>query len=75
MSQMKEIKLGPTSQANCENSINTVIISEPLPVALIGLVGYTQTPRRLCALTHIQVNHLSTEVKRRFYKNWFQNKS
>jgi len=41
---------------------------------VIGVVGYIETPRGLRTLTTGWAEHLSTEVKRRFYKNWYQSK-
>jgi large subunit ribosomal protein L3e len=38
------------------------------------LVGYVETPRGLRTLTTVWAEHLSEEVKRRFYKNWFKSK-
>ena len=37
---------------------------------VVGVVGYTQTPRGLRSLNTVWAHHLSDEVKRRFYKNW-----
>jgi large subunit ribosomal protein L3e len=40
----------------------------------IGVVGYIETPRGLRTLTTVWAEHLSDEVKRRFYKNWYRSK-
>jgi large subunit ribosomal protein L3e len=40
----------------------------------VGIVGYIETPRGLRSLTTIWAEHLSDEVKRRFYKNWYKSK-
>lgn len=40
----------------------------------VGLVGYIETPRGLRSLTTVWAEHLSDEVKRRFYKNWYKSK-
>lgn len=40
----------------------------------IGVVGYIETPRGLRSLTTVWAEHLSDEVKRRFYKNWYKSK-
>ena len=37
---------------------------------VVGVVGYTMTPRGLRSLNTVWAHHLSDEVKRRFYKNW-----
>jgi len=36
-----------------------------------GLVGYTETPKGLRALTTVWAHHLKDELRRRFYKNWY----
>src|SRR4051794_29756948 len=41
---------------------------------VVGLVGYVETPRGLRTLTTVWAEHLSDEVKRRFYKNWYKSK-
>jgi len=38
------------------------------------LVGYVETPRGLRTLNTVWAEHLSEELKRRFYKNWFKSK-
>jgi len=38
------------------------------------VVGYVHTPRGLRTLTTVWAAHLSDEVKRRFYKNWYRSK-
>ena len=40
----------------------------------IGFVGYTETVNGLRALTTVWAAHLSDEVRRRFYKNWYRAK-
>lgn len=47
-----------------------VTIIEVPPMIVVGVVGYTQTPRGLRSLNTVWAHHLSDEVKRRFYKNW-----
>ena len=49
-------------------------IIETPPVFVVGVVGYIETPRGLRALTTVWAQHLSNEVKRRFYKNWMNSK-
>lgn len=41
---------------------------------VVGLVGYIETPRGLRSLTTVWAEHLSDEIKRRFYKNWYKSK-
>lgn len=37
-------------------------------------MGYIETPRGLRSLSTVWAGHLSDEVKRRFYKNWYKSK-
>jgi len=37
-----------------------------------GVVGYTETPKGLRALTTVWAHHQSASLKRRFYKNWYR---
>jgi len=43
-------------------------------MVVCGVVGYVETPRGLRSLTTVWTTHLSDEVKRRFYKNWYKSK-
>jgi len=43
-------------------------------MVVVGVVGYVETPRGLRSLTTVWAEHLSDEVKRRFYKNWYRSK-
>jgi large subunit ribosomal protein L3e len=38
------------------------------------LIHGTETPRGLRSLTTVWAEHLSDEIKRRFYKNWYKSK-
>jgi len=43
-------------------------------MVVVGVVGYIETPQGLRALTTVWAQHLSAEVRRRFYKNWYRAK-
>lgn len=43
-------------------------------MVVVGVVGYVRTPRGLRTLNTVWAQHLSEEVKRRFYKNWCKSK-
>jgi len=43
-------------------------------MVIVGVVGYVETPRGMRSLTTVWAEHLSDEVKRRFYKNWYRSK-
>ncbi|SRR5258708_7258093 len=54
--------------------VEAVTIIETPPMLVIGVVGYVETPHGLRTLTTVWASHLSDEVKRRFYKNWYRSK-
>jgi len=54
--------------------MEAVTVIEVPPMVVIGLVGYVETPRGLRALTTVWATHLSEDVKRRLYKNWYRSK-
>lgn len=43
-------------------------------MVVVGVVGYIKTPRGLRRLTTVWAQHLSEDIKRRFYKNWCKSK-
>lgn len=49
-------------------------IVETPPMVVVGVVGYVKTPRGLRSLNTVWAQHLSEEVRRRFYKNWCKSK-
>jgi large subunit ribosomal protein L3e len=54
--------------------VEAVSIIETPPMVIVGVVGYVETPRGLRSLTTVWAEHLSEEVRRRFYKNWYRSK-
>ncbi len=48
--------------------VEAVTVIETPPMVIIGVVGYVETPRGLRSLTTVWAEHLSDELKRRFYK-------
>src|ERR1700761_9678719 len=54
--------------------VEAVTIVEIPPMVVVGAVGYVETPRGLRSLTTVWASHLSDELKRRFYKNWYRSK-
>merc|ERR1711974_517034 len=54
--------------------VEAVTVVETPPMVVCGVVGYVETPRGLRTLTTAFAQHLSTEIKRRFYKNWYKSK-
>lgn len=54
--------------------VEAVTILEAPPMMVVGVVGYIETPSGLRAFKTIFAEHLSEECKRRFYKNWYEQK-
>ncbi|KAF2442501.1 60S ribosomal protein-like protein L3 [Karstenula rhodostoma CBS 690.94] len=64
----------PGAKLHKKEIVEAVSIIETPPMIAVGLVGYIETPRGLRSLTTVWAEHLSDEVKRRFYKNWYKSK-
>jgi len=64
----------PGSKLHKKEAVEAVTIIETPPMQVVGVVGYVETPRGLRTLTTVWAAHLSDEVKRRFYKNWYRSK-
>ena len=64
----------PGSKLHKRETVEAVTIIETPPLAVVGIVGYVETPRGLRTLTTVWTEHLSESVKRRFYKNWYRSK-
>jgi len=62
------------SKVHKKEVVETVTILETPPLIVVGLVGYIPTPRGLKSITTMWAQHLSEEVRRRFYKNWYRSK-
>jgi large subunit ribosomal protein L3e len=64
----------PGSKMHKKDIVEAVTVIETPPMVIVGVVGYVETPRGLRSLTTVWAEHLSEEVKRRFYKNWYRSK-
>lgn len=64
----------PGSKLHRKEAVEAVTIVEVPPMVVVGIVGYVETPRGLRTLTTVWAEHLSEEVRRRFYKNWYRAK-
>jgi large subunit ribosomal protein L3e len=64
----------PGSKMHKREVVEAITIVETPPMVIVGVVGYVETPRGLRSLTTVWAEHLSDEVKRRFYKNWYRSK-
>lgn len=64
----------PGSKLHKKEAVEAVTILETPPMVVVGVVGYIATPSGLRTHTTVWATHLSDEVKRRFYKNWYRSK-
>jgi large subunit ribosomal protein L3e len=62
----------PGSKMHKREIVEPVTIIETPPMVIVGIIGYMETPRGLRAITTVWSEHLSDELKRRFYKNWYR---
>jgi large subunit ribosomal protein L3e len=62
----------PGSKLHKKESVESVSIVECPPMVVVGIVGYLETPNGLRTVKTVWANHLSDELKRRFYKNWYR---
>jgi large subunit ribosomal protein L3e len=62
------------SKLHKNETVEAVTIIETPPMMVVGIVGYVETPRGLRTLGTVWSSHLSEEVRRRFYKNWYRSK-
>jgi len=64
----------PGSKVHKKEVVEAVTILETPPIVIVGIVGYIETPQGLRSLTTAWAHHLSEDVLRRFYKNWYRSK-
>jgi len=64
----------PGSKLHKKESVEACTIVETPPMVVVGVVGYKKSATGLKAVKTVWAEHLSDEVKRRFYKNWFKSK-
>jgi large subunit ribosomal protein L3e len=64
----------PGSKVHKKEVVEAVTILETPPIVVVGIVGYIETPQGLRSLTTVWAHHLSEDVLRRFYKNWYRSK-
>lgn len=57
-----------------KETCEAVTIIETPPMVVVGVVGYIKTPRGLRSLHTVWAQHLSEEMRRRYYKNWCKSK-
>lgn len=64
----------PGSKFHKREIVEAVSVVDTPPMVIVGVVGYVETPRGLRSLTTVWAEHLSEEIRRRFYKNWYKSK-
>ncbi|KAG8903135.1 60S ribosomal protein L3 [Tulasnella sp. 403] len=64
----------PGSKMHKREIVESVTVVETPPMMVVGVVGYCETAHGLRTLTTVWADHLSDELKRRFYKNWYCSK-
>ena len=64
----------PGAKMHKKEIVEAVTILETPPLVVVGVVGYVETPRGLRSLTTVWAEHLSEDIKRRFYKNFYKSK-
>ncbi|KAG6434174.1 hypothetical protein SASPL_105796 [Salvia splendens] len=64
----------PGSKLQKKETCEAVTIIETPPIVVVGVVVYVKTPQGLHCLNTVWAQHLSEDVKRRFYKNWCNSK-
>merc|ERR1711881_430474 len=64
----------PGAKLHRKEIVEAVTVIETPPMIVVGLVGHIETPRGLRSLTTVWAEHLSDELRRRFYKNWYRSK-
>jgi len=58
------------SKVNKKEVVEAVTILEAPPMAVVGITAYRETPVGLKCLGTVWAHHVSTEFRRRYYKNW-----
>jgi len=62
------------SKLHRKEVVEPVTIIETPPMVVVGIVGYVRTPYGLKTISTVWAQNLSSEVRRRFVKNWTQSK-
>merc|ERR1712018_1092905 len=64
----------PCSAINKKEVVEPVTIVETPPLKVVGVTGYINTPDGPRSIKTVWAAHLSDEVRRRFYKSWYNSK-
>lgn len=64
----------PGSKMHKKEVLEAVTVIETPPMVICGVTGYVPTPRGMRSVTTVFAEHMSDDIKRRFYKNWHTSK-
>jgi len=64
----------PGSAINKKEVVECVTVVETPPLKVVGITGYIDTPNGPRSIKTVWAAHLSDEVRRRYYRNWFSSK-
>ena len=64
----------PGSRIDKKEAVEPVTLIEAPNMVVVGIVGYAPLPNGLRSVGTVWAEHLTEEVKRRFYKNWYKSK-
>jgi len=60
----------PGSKMHKKEVVEAVSVIEAPPMIVVGICGYSKTPRGLRCLATVFAQHLPDQFKRAYYKNW-----
>jgi len=63
------------SRLNKKETVEPVTIIETPPMVAVGVIGYKETPQGMKPITTAWASFVSNEMKRCYYKNWYQSKA
>jgi large subunit ribosomal protein L3e len=64
----------PGSKLHKKEVVEPVTILATPPLIVVGVVGYIETPSGMRSISTVWAGHLSDDLRRRFYKNWYKSK-
>jgi len=64
----------PGSKAHKKEVCEPVSVVETPPMIVVGIIGYIEGPTGLSTLNSVFARHLSEEVRRKFFTNWYASK-
>ncbi|EAY23506.1 hypothetical protein TVAG_071700 [Trichomonas vaginalis G3] len=65
----------PNSRLHKKEACEPVTILETPPMFVVGIIGYKPTIEGLKPVTTVWASYVNEEVKRNYYKNWYQSKA